>query len=85
MQSTDDGIIAIEEAAVLHDRRALLAHQVGTGADADTFLFPAKRHVNQIAVFFHPTQQVCEIDVRQRGDQIDSRALQSIDNNSRCV
>ena len=84
-QRTDDGVIAIEKTAVLHNRRALLSHQVRAGANADSLFFPAKRHVNEISIFFNLTQQVRQVYVRQRRDEINPCALQSLDNRLCCV
>jgi len=45
------------------------------GANPDSLFFPANRHVNEIPIFLNLAQQVCKVYIRQRRDEIDSRAL----------
>lgn len=84
-QRADDGIIAIEKPAVLHNCRALLSHQVRAGTNADSLFFPAKRHVKEISILLNFAQQVRQVDIRQRRDEIDPRFLQCLNNRLRCV
>ena len=82
-QRANDRIIAVEKSAVLHNRGALLADQIGAGANADPFFLATQRHVENIPVVFYLVQQAGEIDIRQRRNEIDTRAFQSADDQSR--
>ena len=79
-QRADDRVVAVEKSAVLHNRGALLADQIGAGANADPFFLAAERHVDNLTIFVDFAQDVGEIDVRQRGDEIDARLPQTADN-----
>jgi hypothetical protein len=52
-QRAHDAVTAIEKSAILHDRRALFADQIGAGANPDPLFFAAERNVCHLRVAFH--------------------------------
>lgn len=79
-QGRYDGVIAVEKSPVLHNRCAFLSDQIGSGTDTYPLFLAAQWNVNHVGIRFNFMKQLCQVDIRQSGDQADAGSLQSVKN-----